>query len=353
MPQTTIREVARAAGVSIGSASDILSGSPRSSYRADTIQRVKAAAAETGYRPDALARSLRRGRTNFVAITLGAGGSPMLSALVVHIRAALAAHGFQPVLADLAGLASDGLQAGDLAPSNLAGIISADLAFETTPLPAALLDACPVVTVYPTSNTNIDCVTTDRARAMEMAVAHLVELGHRRIAFTCLSDDAHPTNAPKLRGWRSAKARYGIDADGRYTIPVPREFANPRTRGDYVADAIAALKPTPSALVATSDDIALSASGVLTGRGWRLPENLSMVGFDGVFYAEYVWPPLTTLAQPLKRVAEQASARLKLLVDARGAGSPLPPTCTLIEPELIVRNSTLPVAAWKEPRSAG
>lgn len=353
MPQTTIREVARAAGVSIGSASDILSDTPRCRYRPDTVARVRAAAAQSGYRPDALARSLRRGRTNFVGVTIGAGTAPVLSALVVHIRTALAAHGFQPVLADLPGTTPDGVRPGDLTPSNFAGIISADLAFETAPLPRSLVEACPTVAVYPTSNADLDCVTVDRARAMEMAVAHLIELGHHRIAFTCLSDGEHPTNEPKLRGWHAAKARYGIDPDGRYSIPVPKEFAGPRTRGHYVADALAALDPLPSALIATSDDIALSVSGVLTGRGWRLPENLSVIGFDGVFYAEYVWPPLTTVAQPLERIAEEAAARLKSLVDARRAGRPLPPARTLVEPQLIVRNSTLPFASWKQPRFAG
>lgn len=352
MAQVTIREVARAAGVSIASVSDILSDTPRCSYRADTVARVRDAASRTGYRPHAMARSLRSGTTNFVGVALGAGVAPLISSLVVNIRHALARHGFQPMLVDFSRLDPARDDASALPMHMLAGLISADLSLEQdgSALPG-VAGECPIVAVYPTSRIDVDCVTTDRTRAVEMAAGHLVELGHSRIAFGQMANPTHPVNEPKVRGWKNVRERHGIDPDGRYTVSLPIGLSGTEAYARYFADALCRMDPPPSAFISMSDDVALATIGILSSRGWRIPENLSVVGFDGVFYGRFVWPALTTISQPLELIAESAAARLETLIRERRSGETAAPAHQFVEPELVVRSSTLPFASWKPFRA--
>lgn len=345
MGTVTIRDVAKKAGVGIASVSDILSGAMRRNYKPDIVARIRHAARELSYRPHSMASALRRQESTLVGIAVSDRLPPIMTSLIGHLRTAAINEGYHPVFLEALAEESGALPGRNL----LAGIFSADLALESG-IPTAygvLQKEVPVIALYPNPCRTIDCITTDRARAIGMSVEHLFGLGHRRIAYAEVMAKDNAVIEPKIRGWNEAKLTHGIDPDGRYSIAIPDSVSSIPERAAAVVAVLTQMEAPPTALVCGSDDVALAVIGRLSGLGWRIPENLSVVGFDGVFYGEYCWPPLTTIAQPIERIAQEAVTRLIGRIAAHRDGEIPTVETTLIEPVLRRRGSTCGIEAYK------
>jgi len=337
-----IRQVAQTAGVSVGSVSDILSGNVRYSYRPETILRVRAAVQRLGYRPNTMARALRQGVTTLVGVVVSADIPPMTNTLMTCVRNELIACGYQPVLLDAAQFDSAHSAGGLPHPGLLAGIISADFALEKglSEGYARLRKELPLVAVCPVKSRQVDSVTTDRAQAIAMAVEHLASLGHRRVAFAIVHSKS-VSQAPKIRGWQQAQRKYPIAPNPLYTIEIPNSVHGMMERAAFVFEALRRMALPPTGVICASDDIALCLLAQLAAAGWKAPARLSVVGFDGVYYGNYSWPPLTTVAQPLREIAREAVQRLKVLIGEYRQGQASVPVQRLIAPELLIRSSTI------------
>jgi DNA-binding LacI/PurR family transcriptional regulator len=353
MPTVTIREVAKEAQASITAVSHILRGTAGYSYHIDTIARVREAADRLGYQAHAAARLLRQQETTIIGIAVRTEilARASINSLVVATERELVAHRYQPTLIDPAQMIPSHSRTPFPSPGMVAGIISADLSMETR-VPEfyqALQTKLPVVALYPLKQATVDYVTTDRAGAVELAVQHLVELGHHRIAFAECIERGSITTTSKMRGWKRARTKYALAGEPEYTINLSEELSNPcriTNAGQRIAAAFAAMKRPATALICTGDEVAMSAIRHLQESGRRVPADVSVIGFDGVPYGEFISPPLTTIAHPWDEIACCSVRRLIELIERRrsGAASPQaePPMARLLKPVLIVRSSTAP-----------
>lgn len=179
-------------------------------------------------------------------------------------------------------------------------------------------------------------VGTDNLRGARMAIAHLVDLGHRRIAHLSRADTVSSA-VERINGYRRELKERGIAFAADLIVAGP-----PTVDGGREAIAsLLALKPRPSAIFAYSD---LQAIGLLLGlreAGLRVPEDDSIVGFDGIELANYVSPPLTTIAQDIPKIGALGAEMLMAQLN----GDPPRRRSRLLPPALLVRGSTGPARA--------
>lgn len=190
MPTITIRDVAAAAGVAESSVSRILSGADGYSYSEETQTRVREAAERLGYKANAAARILKQQKKNLVGLAVRLTVHPYLNRLIIAVRDEVLRRGYEPVLVEPAQLLATQNQALFPSPELLAGILSLDLSIGqqgSEPF-QRMSREIPMVALYPVDSDEIDWVYTDGALGVELAVEHLVELGHRRIAMSEIAD---------------------------------------------------------------------------------------------------------------------------------------------------------------------
>lgn len=312
-------DVARLAGVSLPVVSYALNGGPKN-VSAATRARVLDAVDRLGYRPNAAARALRRGRSELLGFVVPNVANPLFATFAREVELAAAARGVTVIV--LSAPAGEVHVAIDrLAAHQVDGILVATrmqasdiAALERAALPAVLLNQPAAIAGIPTFGVDL----YGGARA---AVEHLVERGHARIAYLG-PDDA---DSRRLQGWRDVLTAHGL-ASGPV---IDTEFS--RSGGFAAAARLLASYPDVTALFASSDQIAVGAVLALHQHGVTIPAQMAIVSFDDSPDAEYAWPPLTAVRQPTDRMAAAAVARL---LDADG------PEHVRFPVELIVRAST-------------
>jgi LacI family transcriptional regulator, galactose operon repressor len=325
-----IADVAARAGVGVATVSRVLNG--HASVRPSTRERVAEAIDALHYRPSSLARSLSLQRTMVVAALLPWFTNPSAVQRVRGIVDGLSGSPYDLMVFDIEsedrqrrafelfdrGDRADGL----LVVSTLPPEPEIDR-IRAAGLPCVLVDA-----VHPC----LPSIAVDDVAGGEIATRHLVELGHRRIA---LIGDPPPEfrfewSRDRTRGYERALAAAGIEAR--------EEYVREGTRLPHVARAVASellsMAERPTAIFAASDTQALGALDAARAHGIRVPEELSVVGFDDIEVAGYVG--LTTVRQPL---LESGRRGAQLLLEALG-GLPVEPLRELLPLELVVRSTT-------------
>jgi DNA-binding LacI/PurR family transcriptional regulator len=346
MSNVTIRDVAERAGVSKSSASAVLNGGQRDLFRASTVEKVYAAARELGYQAHAGARLLRQNKSRGTLIGIATHAEILnwhtVSSLIVATHTELVARGFQPVLVIPEQMVPGKSFAPFPSPEMLSGIISIDLTMEkrVPDFYKVLASRLPIVALYPVEDHVVDCVTTDRARGIEMVCEHLAKLGHRRVAF---AEARYNTGSVKIHAWQQACIKMGFEKSDDYFIPL-EVSDHPMVRGEKAAQALLDMKQAgkvlPTALICGSDEVALCAMRTLTKAGWEIGKDISITGFDDQTHSQYAIPSLTTVAQPVGAVARQAVSRLIELIEIGREEKPWAPQQQLIPPRLMIREST-------------
>ena len=327
---STIRDVARRAGVSIATVSRVLNKS--ASVSDVKRQRVEAAALELGYTPNPAARSLLGQSTGGIGVLLPYVAGDFFSEFLQGIDRATQEHRRFLMIssshrnpnefrAALSGLDKrvDGLL-----------VMSTELAYDD--LRDELLENVPVVFV----NTRVDSpecdvINFDNEAGGRAAATHLIEVGHRRIAVVKGPEEAHDSQA-RFQGYRSALKAHGIPYDEALVFP-----------GDYTHQAgfdavsrLLALPERPTALFAFNDYSALGALRAANEAGLAVPDDLALVGFDDIPLARFTSPPLTSVRVPLRELGERAIHRLI----ARINGEDGPPEQVMLPVEVVPRAST-------------
>lgn len=323
--RVTREDVARLAGVSVPVVTYTLNGGPKN-VSPPTRERVLDAVARLGYRPNAAARALRRGHSEMLGIIVPTLDNALFAALAHEVEMAAGARGITLiVLSSASGEVADGLDR--LAARQVDGVLvatpvrSADIAaIEASGLPAVLLNQASAIDGLP-------AIGVDLYDGARQAVAHLIERGHREIAYL------GPTagDQRRLDGWRDA-----LRASGLRTNAV-LETAFTRESGLSSGEALLDLFPRPTALFACSDQIALGALLALHQHGLDVPEMMAIASFDDSSDARYSWPPLTSVRQPLAAMAGEAVSRL---LDDSSSGAQGPGAFHLHSVELVVRESS-------------
>ncbi|MBF4608990.1 LacI family DNA-binding transcriptional regulator [Curtobacterium sp. VKM Ac-1393] len=301
--RVTIGDVARAAGVSIPTVSKVIN--QRDGVAAATMTRVQQVVADLGYETSLVARSLRSSRTGVLGI-LVPEFEPFSTELLRGISSATTGTGYEL-------LAYAGLMTGADRPgwerrslSRLSGTLI-DGAIVVTPTTALSSSSIPVVAIDPhTGPEGHATVDADNEGGAVQAVEHLLALGHTRIAH--LRGRADLASA-QLReaGYRSALTAAGIVVDER----LVRDGDYQEEQSASAARDLLTLVARPTAVFAANDSSAIGVLRAATDLGLRVPEDLSVVGFDDVPQASITVPPLTTVSQPL---AELGSRAVELLL---------------------------------------
>ena len=340
MAGITIREVASEANVSVTTAADILRGSMKYTYRAETVERVREVAERLGYRASAIARMLRRSQTRLVGVGINVN-SMHLSPLVCAVHRALQARDYEPVLMELR--ARDGWRDGVIFPSPdmLAGILSIDLQLETnvSDLFSSLGQTLPIVALYPVQSKEVNCVTADRAHGVELTVEHLVGLGHRRMAFVSAWPPGFSSVQSKLQGWKRALRRFELDSQSCPAINLHPHRGSTGI-GSLIVAALRERKPRLTALVCGDDMTACETIRHLVDEGWSVPQDISIAGYGEHQYAAISVPRLTTIATPNERIAAAAVERLIELIEQPDDEVVRQPRHQLFAPDLVAREST-------------
>lgn len=324
----TIRDIAERAGVATSTVSRALSNPQRVNAR--TRERIEKIAAELHYVPSTQARGLSSGRTGAIAVLVPDVTNPFYFDIIRGTQNQLKAAGYTQLLVDTEEATDVELDALRRLRRTADGIILA--ASRLTD--AQLADAArqqPLVTIN-RATADAPTVLIDTPGAMVQALEHLASLGHSRITYVGGPTSSWSTH----RRWQAvqeAASRRGLDVTriGPYS---------PKTSSGAAA-ADAALSTGATAFIAFNDLIAIGMLQRFRERGVRVPEDVSIVGCDDIFGADFCNPPLTTISSPIEQAGRTAVSMLLAQLDPVRGGTPR--KLAVMPTHLVVRSSTGPV----------
>ena len=334
--QPTIRDVARAAGVSKSTVSNVLRETV--SVAPETRRRVLDSIAAVGYRPNALARNLVQRRTTTAGIVVGDLANPFYSELAKLAEQRLATGGLATMICNTDGhRASEQEKLEMLLEHRVAGILMLQFTGERSTLDE-LRAANVAVVIVSQWEPDVDCVDIDERKGADLAVSHLLELGHRRIAYLS-SDLVEPRSEnARIAGYSRALTRAGSRSDPRLVVRLGhpaylRSDDGLRTAVHSLLD----LDDPPTALFASNDLLAVDLLETVEELGLTVPDDVSVVGFDDIRVAGLARISLTTVVQPCHELARIAvDLLLRRISEADGPG----PRQHVLEPALVVRSSS-------------
>lgn len=336
----SIYEVARVAGLSVATVSRVLND--KGPVRAETRQRVLAAVERLGYVPHSAARSLSTRRTMSIGVLLPDMHGAFFSEIVRGIDLAARAAGYHLLVS---GSHSDAAETAALLQTlhgRVDGLILMAPALGGAWLQKALPRRVPVVLLNDDgTDGGHDSLRIDNRSGARLAVEHLIGLGHRAIAFLG-GPVGNADAAERLAGYREALVAGGLALNGH--LELAGDFGE--ESGLQAGAKVAALVPRPTAIFAANDAMAIGCLAALRERGLRVPEDVSLVGFDDVPIARYLTPALTTVQVPIAELGRQAMASLLSSIDGPGRPDARPDGAashTVIAPTLAIRASTAPV----------
>ncbi|MGW2062131.1 LacI family DNA-binding transcriptional regulator [Streptomyces sp. NPDC001937] len=326
----TSRDVARAAGVSQATVSLVLGDKWRGRVSEATAERVRGATQDLGYRPNLAARSLRLGRTRTALLVVPALTNEFFARVYTGAAAVAAEHGFGVVLypsPDGTGPARDPFAS---ARAALDGVIASSMAADAlgalhgADLPLVMLDSDPADTGV-AAHVNLDI-----ADGMRQVTDHLLALGHRRFIHLASAIDSW-TFAVRARAVHDAVQ--GAPGAVVRTVPAALDVRAGREAAEH---ALAAPGPRPTAIICDDDILAAGACKAARRLGLRVPDDVSVTGFDDLALATAVEPELTTVRLPAEQVGERGMTALLAVLDGRPAEPGSLPV------HLVVRGSSAP-----------
>jgi DNA-binding LacI/PurR family transcriptional regulator len=340
--RTTISDVAREAGVSKGLVSFALNDRP--GVAPETRNRILRVAAELGWVPSMRARSLSTDRAFALGLVIARdtdiiAGDPFFPAFISGIESALAPIGQSLVLSMVADEHAEAASYRQLAENGrVDGVILTDLRQHDTRIElVAELGLTAVTLGYPDVVSLFGVVSLDDGPGIRSIVDHLVTLGHTRIA--------HVAGAPWLLHGRMRRESFaealrerGLDD----SLIVDTDFSAPE--GARATHELLALADRPTAIVYANDPMAVAGLGVALRSGCRVPDDLSITGFDGSDVAEYIHPSLTTVTTSVKEWGRAAAELLLRTISGEDAAD------VVLDPgHLVIRESTAPPSVSPQP----
>ncbi|HEX8095655.1 LacI family DNA-binding transcriptional regulator, partial [Jatrophihabitans sp.] len=295
-----------------------------------TYAHVQSVIAELGYEASLVAQSLRNHKTNVVGI-LVADLEPFITEVLKGAGEGLRGTGFELVIYSAGGRTGDldGWERRYL--SRLSGTLI-DGAILVTPTIVDVNYGAPIVAVDPhTGTSDTPTIDADNLRGAHLATEHLIDLGHKRIAMLTGRQDLE-SSVLRERGYRQAMRKAGLDIDERLIQPGEYHFDPSRDS----ARTMLSLPEPPTAIFAANDTSALATLAVAAELGIRVPQDLSVVGFDNIPESALNVPALTTVEQPIRLMGQRAVEMLIELIEGRT----LERTHVTLDTRLVVRAST-------------
>ncbi len=329
-----IREVAKRAGVSPSTVSYVLNNSRFVSK--ETRKRVLDAMKELDYRPNALARSLRLGETLNIGLILPSISNPYFAEMGEEIESAAFALGYNLILCNTEDdITIEQHYLDELCKKQVDGIVY--IAAQNNPKNLSqMIDRTPCSAIVLVDRSlpfpQLDSVYTDNIRGAYLATQHLIEAGHERIGCITGMKNFSPTNE-RVEGYKKALEDANLVFDAALIY-----FCEDNPESSRVSTfQLLELQQKPTAIFATNDIMAIGVLRALRQCGISIPDDVALIGYDGIKLTSYTNPSLSTIAQPKKEIAQNA---IRLLIERIGNSS-LEPRNVILQPELIIRESTI------------
>lgn len=331
----SIKDVAKLAGVSIATVSRYMADPE--SIREKNRGRVQEAIATTGYAPNALAQNFRRGRTRLVMVVLPNVGDPFFTGVMKGISQVAEEEGLSLLIreTEMNTLSWDEYSAMVLSKQADGIILLASICPFTprsqqrpgssqAPIVLGCENVTPELGEFPS-------VRIDNVSAAREATNYLVNQGHRKIAF--MSGMANSTlTADREEGYRLAMGEAGLTIPAGWVVEGSLSLTGARKAARKLINH----RSPPTAIFCGNDEMAMGAIHEIKAADLRIPEDISVVGFDDIRYAEILDPPLTTIAQPAEEIGERTMHRLCRAIEGRDIGV----DAEIVPHKLIVRRST-------------
>jgi len=328
----TLQDVATLAGVSLATVSRVLNGHPDvSDSTRDAVLRV---VREHGFSKNRAARALTGGRTSLIGVTVPEVDSSYFAEILSGASEALHEQDMRVVLCPtLHEHEREVVLLDRLMHGTTDGALLLNPSESEDELRTLLNHGYPFVVVEPrtTLGDGIPCVTATHSAGATAATEHLLELGHRRIG-AILGPPEGLATTERLKGFHAALRAAGIAPDPSFEVPSNFKYDG----GEHAAGALLDRPDRPTAIFAFNDEVAVGAMVAARARGLRVPEDVSVVGFDDTLQARLSVPPLTTVRQPLAELARIAVSLLNRLVE----GQRVDATRIELHTKLVVRDST-------------
>lgn len=325
---SSIREVARVAGVSIATVSRALSQPDKVSKTA--LEKVHAAIAKVDYRPNMMARNFRAARSYSIVVLVPNIANLFFSTVIRGIEDAAQQAGYAVLLGDT----RDSVKR-EKDYINLVHTRQSDGVLQLRPhSPGVSLEPdpqIPMVNACGCENTPYPSVRIDNAGAARAVMDYLIGQGHRRIGVIAGKAD-NPHTIDRYKGYQQAIEAAGIAFDRN--LLVYGDFT--LRSGVVAAGHFARMKDRPSALFSMNDEMAIGAMQGLRNAGLKVPQDMAITGFDDIDFAKYTDPALTTVAQPAEELGKTAFQSLLTLIEGRELQHPE----VVLPYEFVVRKST-------------
>jgi LacI family transcriptional regulator len=328
-----LRDIADRTGFSTNTVSLALRQSER--IPLETRSKIQSAALELGYVPNHVAKSLVSRETRTIGLVLTDILNPTLTHTAQAVEIALAERGYGTLFATSNNTLEEEIKVVDMFRSRqVDGILIYPAKHRSLEHLRPLRRAnFPLVLLIADPDAGIDGVSVNDRSGGFQATRYLIGRGHKRIGFL---DASHPNgNDEKLEGYQQALIESGIGFDPDLVVATNGHYAR---HGYFALDTLMSGSKRPTAVFTDNDSLALGALRWCHKHKVRIPEDLAIMGYDNIAFTEFGEPPLSTMNYDVDAVSRMAVDRLMRLISA---GDQLPePRITLIDPELIVREST-------------
>jgi LacI family transcriptional regulator len=327
----TMRDVAKAAGVSTATVSRVLNNS--SEVKQILTERVLRTIQELNYQPNLVARSLRTQATSVIALIIADIENPFFTSVCRGVEDVASRSGYSVMVCNAdEDFAKERGYIAMLAAQQVAGIIISPASAELTDVSPLQQRGIKVVALDRQLPIATDSVRGDNRAGARAATHHLLASGARRVA--CITGTHGATTASeRLAGYLEALAAAGVKPD-----PTLQHFADFKEQGGYDATArVLELDDPPDAIFVANNRMTTGALHALADHGIAIPEDVSIVGFDELPWADVVTPSITTVRQP---TYDMGTAAARMLIE-RIAGEDSAPRDIVFEPELNVRSSSV------------
>jgi len=330
----SVVDVAARAGVSLGTVSNVLNRPDR--VAPATRDRVLAAIRDLGFVRNEAARQLRAGRSRTIGLVVLDVGNPFFTDLARGVEATAGRSGLSVVLCNSNDdVAREGHYLSMLQEQRAYGVLITPVGTNNPAIEAVRRSGTPVVLVDRGSNRRMCSVSVNDRVGGELAVAHLIEQGHKRIGFVGGPLSINQVSE-RLAGARAAMAAAGLPDKRLVVLETPRmDVESGRATGERIAGLSARSRPT--AVFCANDLLALGLLQDTTRRRLSVPEQLAIVGYDDIDFAAAAAVPLTSVRQPR---AQLGRAAMELMLEEADEPDRHRHRQVVFEPELVVRDST-------------
>lgn len=326
----TIRDVARAAGVSVATVSRVLNRS--GPVRDQTRERITAAALELHFAPNSTARSLSMRQSHTIGVLLPDLYGEFFSEIIRGIDQTVQANGFHALISSSHNDAAEVEAALRAMRGRVDGLILMASGLDATTLARILPDRTPVVLLNSSyDGPGYDTLDIDNFGGACAMTEYLLQLGHKEIHMI-RGPDGHRDASEREAGFISTLDRFGLPA-GKHTV-VAGEFTE--ASGFRAAQHILSSPRRPSAIFAANDSMAVGALSAARAAGLRVPEDVAVVGFDDISIAHYVNPPLTTVRVSISALGARAADQLFCSINAENKNER---KHEILPTELVIRRS--------------